>query len=70
MSRNKWQQQQVIIGIILSCVFSFEPQNVTAAQVNKPVTNLVKGLKFTLPPKEPPCDCSRKGGGTRYREYC
>lgn len=64
---RKWRIQKVIIGLTLSLLFSFETKPATAVEVIQPVTNLVKGLKFTLPPKGAPG--KRKGGGSRGN-YC
>ncbi|NEQ09210.1 MAG: DUF928 domain-containing protein [Moorea sp. SIO4E2] len=67
MNHNKWRLQKIIIGLSLTWLFSLEPNPVTALEIIKPVTNLVKGLKFTLPPKGAPGQ--RKGAGTRG-DYC
>ncbi|NEO71766.1 DUF928 domain-containing protein [Moorena sp. SIO3H5] len=67
MILKKMRIQQIIIVLTLSFVFSLEPQRVTAVEVSQPLTNFLKGLKFTLPPKGAPG--KRKGGGSRG-DYC
>ncbi|NEO48410.1 MAG: DUF928 domain-containing protein [Moorea sp. SIO4A3] len=63
MHRNKWRLQQIVIGLTLSCLFSFEPHPGIAVETIKPLTNFLKGLKFTLPPKGAPG--KRRGAATR-----
>ncbi|NEQ56941.1 MAG: DUF928 domain-containing protein [Moorea sp. SIO4A1] len=63
MHRTKWRLEQIVIGLTLSCLFSFESNPVTAVETIKPLTNFLKGLNLTLPPKGAPGQ--RRSAGTR-----